>query len=528
MLNVVIADDEARICRLVQMLADWDKLGMQVAATASNGIEALEVVASLRPEILITDIRMPGCDGLVLIEKAKQLLPELEIVIISGYAQFEYAQAAIRCGVSDYLLKPIKKDALMATLQQLGEKCRNRVSSANDSHNFSSFQEGENLLRHRLLEDLLQGVLDCPTDEQLRRQYHFPVSHQLFQVYLLKLDYDPDKFISSSLEIVRKKAQEIFVPAVSALCSANTFQFFGSAGYGVLNFSPEQQDAVRRCLRTCLNQMVAQKFFFGSATFSLALGPVCQEAGLLPGSLKEVQKAIGQRMIEGAGRMFESVPLGPRCKTQQILDQYRISVGRAVDILSASASNKAVEDLAQSVSQIPHIQGYELLDLALAAAKLFVMRINPEEEEHLVRRFSERCQLCSRADHLVACLQQFQQQQIQEALEREENKAIRPIRIAKEYIQQHYAEPMTLEDVCAATGFSVSYFSTMFKKETGEGFSKYLTGVRIEQSKMLLQETDLSVTEICHRVGYSDLKHFKSTFKKMTNLNPGQYRMLYG
>ena len=109
MLKVIIADDEERVCRLVQVLADWDALGMEVAGTASNGLEALELVKQVRPDILITDIRMPGCYGLELIQHAKESLPQLEIVIISGYAHFEYAQSALKHGVGDYLLKPIQR-----------------------------------------------------------------------------------------------------------------------------------------------------------------------------------------------------------------------------------------------------------------------------------------------------------------------------------------------------------------------------------------------------------------------------------
>ena len=118
MLKVIIADDEERVCRLVQVLADWEALGMEVAGTASNGLEALELVKKIRPDILITDIRMPGCYGLELIQHAKEELPQLEIVIISGYAHFEYAQSAIKHGVGDYLLKPIQKQELMATLKK--------------------------------------------------------------------------------------------------------------------------------------------------------------------------------------------------------------------------------------------------------------------------------------------------------------------------------------------------------------------------------------------------------------------------
>ena len=106
--------------------------------------------------------------------------------------------------------------------------------------------------------------------------------------------------------------------------------------------------------------------------------------------------------------------------------------------------------------------------------------------------------------------------------------ATRPIRVARQYVQQHYHEPITLEQVCEATGFSVSYFSALFKKETGEGFVKYLTRVRISHAKELLQQTNLPVAEICARVGYNDIKHFTQMFKKETNLSPAQYRKLYG
>ena len=108
------------------------------------------------------------------------------------------------------------------------------------------------------------------------------------------------------------------------------------------------------------------------------------------------------------------------------------------------------------------------------------------------------------------------------------NEASRPIRMAKQYVMQHFQEPITLEAVCEAAGFSASYFSSLFKKETGEGFAKYLTRVRMEEAKTLLRETNLPVAEICERVGYSDRKHFTHTFHRATGLNPAEYRKMYG
>jgi two-component system response regulator YesN len=95
-------------------------------------------------------------------------------------------------------------------------------------------------------------------------------------------------------------------------------------------------------------------------------------------------------------------------------------------------------------------------------------------------------------------------------------------------VRQHFAEPLTLEEVCNAIGFSISYFSVLFKKETGEGFMKYLTRIRMEEAKILLRETNLPVAQICEDVGYNDRKHFTQTFNKVVGLNPAEYRKLYG
>ena len=134
MLKVIIADDEQRICRLVQVLADWEALGMEVIGTAENGFEALDLVKKTHPDILITDIRMPGCDGLELIRQAKLSCAHLEVVIISGYAHFEYAQNAIRYGVGNYLLKPIRREELMETLLKMKERILKRIDEEEMTH----------------------------------------------------------------------------------------------------------------------------------------------------------------------------------------------------------------------------------------------------------------------------------------------------------------------------------------------------------------------------------------------------------
>ncbi len=130
MLKVLIADDEKKVCQLVANLIDWESLGFEIVGVVNDGISAYKFIQENTVNLMITDIRMPECDGMELIQKAKVLYPNLHIVIISGYSQFDYAQNAIRYGVEDYLLKPIRKKDLMATLQKILDRYKEEVLDA--------------------------------------------------------------------------------------------------------------------------------------------------------------------------------------------------------------------------------------------------------------------------------------------------------------------------------------------------------------------------------------------------------------
>ena len=529
MLKVLIADDEARVCQLIRMLVDWDAMKMQVVGTAANGIEALKSVEELLPDILITDIRMPGCDGLELIEKVRQLNNRIEIVIISGYAQFEYAQLAIQKGVGGYLLKPIKKEALISTLEKLGERIRERQDSESRlEHLKSDGQKHAELLRERLLSDLIDGRLSVSPPVQPDEEWGFVTLPSIYQVFIIKVDHSHMVLSDFSVEIIKEKTEEILTAEVFPFCLRQALCFRHSMGYGLLQFENGKKGEIRRRLRECLNQLEAQKSFFGSVEFTLSLGETADGIAVLADSMQTAKRAIAERFIEGPGRLFEPQPATGRQNLRLLLDRYNRMVSQAVDFLDPEEADKVTGDLQEAVKQIPDVRGFELLELVMSAAGSFLARLNPDQEAVVKQEFEVQCELCSRDFQLFECLKKMQRDQLARVRKLRQNEATRPIRLAKQYVGQHYMEAITLEDVCAATGFSVSYFSTLFKKETGEGFSKYLTRVRMEQAKQFLQDTDWPVAEICERVGYNDLKHFTGNFKKTTGLNPGQYRKLYG
>lgn len=529
MLKVVVADDEARVCQLILMLADWDSLEMEVAGVASNGLEALELVERLRPDILITDIRMPGCHGLELIERAKAEFPQLEIVIVSGYAHFEFAQTAIKHGVGDYLLKPIKREELMSTLEKLGRRCRQRSQSASEVERLrQTNQENEDQLRQRLPLDILNQRLETVTEESLWETYRFQAKPGIYQIALLKLDDPSGSFSPATMGIIQDKTATIFQHELDSVCKGPLMAFQAGWGCCLLSFAAENQDAVRKHLRSFLDQLLAQRSVFGAVEFSLALGPAVPRIGELPASAQAARRIAANRLTEGTGRLLEGIPKSSGLDRDRVLDQYRRHMERGMEGLDAQLLDEAVEELIRVSRAVPHIQGWELLELTAAAGRMFLLRPEIEGRERLGQEFEAACDCCGQKSELFQCLRHLQREQLEAVCQRRHNDAIRPIRMAKQYIQQHYSQPITLEDVSEAVGFSSSYFSALFKKETGEGFAKYLTRVRMERAKELLQQTGLPVSEICTQVGYSDLKHFTQNFKKETNLNPGQYRKLYG
>lgn len=531
MQKVLIADDEERICQLIEALVDWKALGMEVADIAHNGLEAAEMVDRLHPDILITDIRMPGCSGLELIERVKKKAPELEIIIISGYAHFEYAKSAIRFGVGEYLLKPINRTELVTTLESLKGKIEGRRREKEDKEQLEQKSKNDvERLRELLLERLQEQREEPLSFEILQKEYYLEMQPGCFQGIWLKIDSPEDELGEEGKHIVIERSGKLLESSLRPKCFDMLCmeQEWGSY-VGILNYAESRQEEIRHILKDCLNQLESGKKLYGEIFFSLAAGSIVTEPSGMGSSLREACVIVEERLVKGTGRFLEYIPEGASALHEKNLpEKYLRIITHAVEILSEDEAEKALELLRAGIAEVKDVRGCEVFELISTCGALFLSQVEFKDRREVLQRFLSRCRQCGSQEILFRVLGQLQETYIKELLKQREGDILRPIRQAKLYIQNHYNEPITQEEVSGIVGLSSTYFSALFKKEEGEGFAKYLTSVRMEQAKILLRESTCSVTEICHRVGYNDLKHFVRIFEKATGLKPAAYRKLYG
>lgn len=537
MIKVVVADDEERVCKLICGLIDWSAFGMEIVGVAHNGLEALELIERLQPDLTVTDIRMPGYDGLEMIRRAKELCPELNFIIISGYRDFDYAQSAIKYGVSDYLLKPVNRKEFAATLEKVQRQYRQRREEISDAEQLKlRLQSDIDKLRSGLFTDLLgQNAGESPalTLENVNRAYHFHFQPGIFQAFIVKIDCAYDDFRNDGLKVLYEKVFAIFRAQLDTICTDFEMCLQRNRIYGVLNYPADAAAAARKGLKDSMDELLVQKTIYGKVEFTLGVGVTTPEVGQLAASMDAALAAADQRLIEGTGRLIDApVHRHSELNANRILFELNKNMSAGLELLDTASVTAAIDTMRDEALAVPGVLGHELYQLALAACNLYLMLLRGQNRnfgqfDEFYSDFSNAASFCSSSDQLFGLLKQRVEETLEEIIRNQKLYDTKPIRTAKQYIQENYMRPISLEEVSLAVGFNASYFSSLFKKETGENFSEYLSEVRMNRAKELLRETNHSISGICEMVGYTDIKHFTKTFKKHIGIKPTEFRKLY-
>ena len=517
-MKVLIADDEPNICELIRCEIQWDLLGLDLCATAYNGMEVLDAIDMHRPDIVITDIQMPGLSGLDMIEQIQNRKLYPKFIIISGYSYFEYARQAVKFGVEDFLLKPINQKELNDALRMVIEKIqddRKQTQTAlktqdEINHSHTKIRKAF-LLRGEVPQQNLLTVL------QMNEEYHFHFQCPYYLIGVLHAGY-ADLQLQASL--ILGSAEKVLERYLEPLCSDfETAVDAKNRLYFIINFDREP-DVVMRALQYSLKDMCNDDFMPGKISLAIGISGVFSDLYEYSGAYRRAQAAVESRFVLGTNRVLlppntsdekETVPMPKFAKQlREYMDSMQLE---KVESLVCDT----VETLLVSLKSHPH--------LALKQMRMLILEFSlctkqSHGQEELFTMFEQ----LGSGQELVAAIERYVSQVTAEIRNVMESQNRKVIEIAKEYILAHYDSPLDLAQVAQQVYLAPTYFGVLFKSETGVNFSEYLTDTRIHASKKLLKDLRYNVSQAASLVGYKDVKYFSRLFKKEVGINPTDYQ----
>lgn len=525
-IRVVLADDEPVILRGLKKLIAWESLGLEIVGEACDGIELKTLIDSAAPDLIISDISMPGYSGIDIIRGIHESGRSIKVVFISAYQEFAYARQALQYGAVDYLLKPVNTGQLeqaagkaVALIRQESEEERNkeRLKSYERKKVSGTIEE--------LLEQLTDGnkgaavtlarlgntaitrfatICAVEIDEYSGGSSRWE-EHERKLVEFALSNIIKETVESSGSGYVFRKGERLCIllqheqpdeprsliddlhQKINSYLKLQVTIGVGKPGGGL----EEADDSYRSALKA-----LRSKYFCG-------LNRVIEDDGA-PGALSSLTSpaplADTQLSLIEALKMLEKETASVRCK--ELLDQ--------VEQLSGGSPAQAVSHIYNTVLQLEQ----ELAEYSADAAA------QQGPSPLLLERFTAAptyaalgAAFCSAVEELFSQL-----------AGRLSGKEMPQLLQVKAYVEEHYAENITLESMAAMLYMNPYYFSSFFKKHTGQNFKHYLTEVRLNHARRLLLQSSLMIYEIAEQVGYNNARHFSDMFKKKFGRLPQEYK----
>ncbi len=535
MYKVIVVDDESEIREGIIRKIPWNELGFEVVGDAENGVDALELAELTSPDVVISDIKIPFMDGLTLASRIREINLSTQVIIISGFDDFDYARRAVSLNVAGYLMKPINAQELSETLAQLKMKLDRERSEQRDVKSLKElFDISLPLLREQYLQELLSGNRDekyyVKKMESLKIDLQVDDQHPLAVAYIGEGEKNPDE-ISEHQSHSEQELLPIFIKkSVDEMLSKNHQILSVVRGEGVILFVtlPTANDVVRlvRDLNT-LCQFVR----------SIILQAVCAGVGHVVYALSN----LGQAYQEASTAYLHCSFSGK----QQALFIGDIEPTQAQDFpftkndwhdLSLAITMQSGEQMEETLDRLfLKLSGYswqkrliQELGLELLTGLLQLMRSYDLEEEKIFGKDSnliEEVAACQLLTDLERWTRRVCLKIAEEIKFLRKTSAERLANEARAYVLTHYNDPnLSVETICAILHVSPAYFSTTFKKQIGQSFISFITDIRMNEAKRLLETTEEKTYVITAKVGYLEANYFSYAFKKYFGVSPTRYR----
>ncbi len=524
--TVLLVDDEEEVIQVIMKKLDWEQLGFSIVGYACNGVKAFEMVEDYQPDVVMTDIKMPYMNGMQLSHRIKTQYPDTKILIFTGFDEFEYAKEAVHLEVEEYILKPVNSLELSKVFTQLKSKLDLEISEKRNVEILQKYYlESLPLLQANFYSMLMEGRIREEELPKFLADYQLSFQGPFFCCLVVHTSVSqvPEGMNPVLLTIsVRKQAEE----HLGTKWQAKAFPYLENIVLiAQLGSESEIIELTDDCDRFCKYA----RHIIG-AVVTVGIGQVCGSVAGLSGSYASARTAVSYRVLYGASRainMKENVPQEVSKPGQT--DDARLSYLFKMIRLGSE------EDIAEAVSGYLHQAAFQdrtlkqyHVDIMEMISALYRFAINQEIRTEV---FPENMKVlyARLLDMDKAALEKWLTDtslSFHEELLDARNRSTKSfVSKAKEYVHNNYADEMlSLDGVCQVLGVSNSYFSTIFKKKTGNSFIGYLTDYRMDQASRLLIETNDKSYMIARQVGYTDPNYFSYVFKRRFGVSPSRYR----
>lgn len=520
MLTCMIADDEMWVCQLIRSAVNWEALGFEVLCETYNGIDTLEKIKELRPHVVVTDIRMPGLDGLEIVHETLREGLQCRFIIISGHQDFEYAQKAIKLGVSDYILKPLDESELENALRRIGADVSSEEHRDKERADIiDKLTESQRELKEKYFTNVIsERVLDADIQQEFEK---FGLNRVWKVISVIKAD----ALCREVLPPLDKLAQKaIGIDAcVHALERKSQVVLF-------LDVRPEQLlDVVEPILAHAV-QYCAQ---FGNYKITVGVSTFFQSISYTYYAYLEAKEALRARIFSKENRIicFQDVhartPAKSMLRTEAKKTVERILEARNAEEMrtyllqifglfreSEELNTQKVRQLCIDLIQVMHnIFGEGMVDTDEV----------PLDQEQLLDALDD----CPDLERIFDRLEEIFSATLLHSNSSLLKKRNVQIELAKKYISENYSKRILLSDVANELYLNATYLSDLFKRETGVTFSDFLATFRVDIARELLHDVRYRISEVAVMSGYANARQFSKVFKKHVGITPADYRKVH-
>lgn len=541
MFKLLIVEDEPLIRAGLKHYFAWEDLEVTNIVEAENGREGIAVALRERPDLIITDIRMPEVDGLDMIGQLKGSLPGAVFIILTGYNEFAYAQQAIRLGVvHDFLIKPlIYEESLKTIVSSLA-----RIKDKREEKERKDWSEKEAHANKKLLgADLVKRMIEDPgslSEDAIRKACGFTTDRYAYQPFVLSAIPRSLPWNRSGL---RKRMEDAILEAVATVHPSGPelnviFSFEGTKLYAVAVMDGGASGPIPPAVANRLNVVVRDAAYGLPYAMYLAVDAVTDDLPSIGGAIQRTEKELYRRYFQSDRYAFEVDSLAEpashtRAHHYALEDQDKQRIQRYLESGDFDGTKEIMRRLADETREkspsaspdrfLAYVQ--ELVNLTLRFAHKNEIPVNGVYSDKVL---SLACvDDFASIDGLFGWLADWMNHLSEMLQERNRTNSPSDQRVfekIEKYIRENIDQEITLQTVADRYFYNPSYLSRLFKTKLNKNYMTFITEIRMEYAKQCLMQPKNMVADVCAMCGYKSYKHFVQTFKRYTNMSPTDYR----